>query len=347
MKIHPHILFFISFYFLGNNIISAQQDTLTSDEYQVIKDFDAQLENVDKVDIYPPLPSLDTQRQIIYYSVEPKLLDLEYDAPSIQPLELENKTEKEIYNGFIKTGIGYPLGGIIEGGYQWQQDRFLIGGRGQINGLYNDWQLKHQNYWQGNAAANAEYFFDQGYSLSTDLSYDYQDRNFYGYDHEVLTFEREQVKQYISLFDSGLDFKNNALNPTRLDYEIGGNFYAISDNYIASEIGTEGHVRIGKHFNKKHLLEIKIKNEWLKNNSEDIDYTDNLLAFIPSFTYHHNIFRIKAGINLSLLNIRLFPQCRNISECLQKQCRYFSRMGWPCRTEQFQENIQEESFHHI
>ncbi len=322
------IFSFISF------VLIAQQDTLASDELQVIKDFDAQLEDVDKIDLYPSLPSVDTQRQVLLYSVEPKLLDLEYDAPKIKPILQKSEDPVDTYNGFLRAGISYPLGGVLEAGYQYQPDKFLVGGKTLFQGLFNDWQLDNQRYWYSDTDLNAEYFFDQGFSLSTDIGYKYENRYFYGYDHELISFDRNDIKQYFSTFNAGLDFQNNSVTFSNFDYKLGADFYSITDNYTAFEKGILANAMFGKYFNKEHLLELKVNNNFINNTSDTITYKENLLAIIPSFTFHHKIIRVKAGLNLSLMEdgMNYFPNAEILANVYKNNVAVY--LGWDGHGEQ-------------
>ncbi len=328
-------IFFIPFIFLFSlSSLLGQQDTLPSDELQVIKDFDAQLEDVDKIDLYPPLPAIDTQRQVQYYSVEPKLLDLEYDAPSIQPIMQKTESQPDSYKGFIRTGISYPLGGVLEGGYEYLQDRFLIGGLGKFQGMFNNWQRENQDYWESSAKINSEYFFDQGFSLGGDIGYSYENRLYFGYDPETISFDKKNIQQYFSIFDIGLDFKNNTVTYGDLDYAIEGDFYSMGDNSIADEKGINGMARMSKYFNKKHELEIKINDNYIINNSDSIAYKKNILSLIPSFTYHHSKFRIKGGVNASMIDtdFHFFPNAEILANIYKNNVSVYA--GWDGEAEQ-------------
>ncbi len=328
MKIKIIIITIISSLFFLNNIYT-QQDSLTlpSDELQIIKDFDAQLEEATKIDIYPSLPALDTLRKVQTYIVDPKLLDLTYEAPQIKPIPLLPKALPAYYNGFAKVGIGYPLSPLLEVGYQQFKNKLLIGGKGLYHAAFNDKQLDNQKFNNAKVNINGEYFFNQGFSLGTDLGYQYNNRFFYGYDHDLFTFESNEVQQHFSTIDANLFFKNSALNQGDIHYKIEGDIYNISDNYNAKENAFGGEIYLAKYFNKKHILDFKIKDTYtiFSNNNE---YKANLFQFIPSFTYTHNIFKIKAGVNAALLEegFNIFPDAEVLFNIYKNNVSFY--LGW-------------------
>ncbi len=301
MKSNYRIILSIIFIIIQIINIEAQQDTLPSDEQQIIKDFEADLDDFDKVDIRPALPSIDTQRQVLEYSGEPVLLNLDYDAPKIKPKELATKSNEEIYNGFVKLGLGYPLQGFADVGYSKKSESWLIGGKASYLGAFNTWNLEHQVNQEANARINADHYFYSGFSVGADVNYNLQLPYFYGYDHDIISYDINDVKQYISLADAGIHFKNNFINFGDIDYAAEVRFYNVKDNFIALENGLNAHLRFDKYLgDDKHLIQILVNDDYRINQTDTVNNNNNLLSIEPSFTYHHDKFRIKAGVDLFL-----------------------------------------------
>lgn len=329
-----NIIAIISFVFclFSFNALKAQQDSLPSDEIQIIKDFDAQLNDFDKVDIFASLPKVDTTRQVTSYSVAPNFLTLTYDAPKIKPLLIAPEQLQTSYDGFVRAAIGYPLMPYVEGGYQYQQDNLVVGGKARYHGAF-DWnQLENQKFTDVDADVNAEYQFDQGFALGGNIGYGYDQRFFYGYDNDLFSFESDDVKQYLSLLKAGLEFKNTDQN-SLLDYGINADFYTTNDNYVASEYGVGGTAKLAKFINNKHLAQLKIKNQFTKNTSA-ADYEANLLSILPSFTYHHKKFNVKVGINASLLEktFKMYPDAKVLANVYKENVSVY--LGWKGFAEQ-------------
>ncbi|MGK0387364.1 MAG: hypothetical protein ACI94Y_000090 [Maribacter sp.] len=314
--------------------VQAQQDSIPSDEVQIIKDFDLKLNDVDKVDIFAPLPTLDTTRVINSYKVDPKFLMLSYDAPDIKPLMMDEEPLPSSYNGFIRGAIGYPLSPYAEAGYQHQMNGLLVGGKARYYSAFDLGQLDNQQFMDVNTDINAAYQFDGGFELSGDIEYDYDQRFFYGYNHDLLTFEAKDVKQYFSLFKAGINFRNTDINYGELKYNVGVGLYTLRDNYAASELGVDAAVDFGKYFNQKHLFNIGLSNSLVKNTTSS-DTTSNILSITPSFNYHHDIFRVKAGINGSLLaenKFKLFPDVEVLVNLYKDNISVY--LGWTGHAEQ-------------
>ncbi len=314
--------------------IQAQQDSLPSDEVQIIKEFDAQLNDVDKVDIFAPLPELDTTRPISTYQVDPKFLTLTYDAPSIQPLMMKPEALPENFDGYVRIGFGYPIMPWIEGGYQHQQDNLTVGGKARYLGAFDLNQLDNQQFMDIDTDINAEYQFDQGFSLGGHMGYDYDQRFFYGYDHDSLSFEAEDVKQYFSTINGGIFFKNTDKTYNDIHYSIASDIYSITDNYTAAEWGNHSKANFGKYIKEKHLIDISLDNEFIKNTA-DTSLTNNVLSIMPSFTYHHNKFRVKAGVNASLLNknFKIYPDVKALANIYKNNIAFY--LGWKGWAEAF------------
>jgi hypothetical protein len=331
MKNHILIILAITLFAIQ---AKAQQDSIPSDEVQIIKDFDLKLNDVDKVDIFAPLPQLDTTRVINSYKVDPKFLSLSYDAPKIKPLMMDAEPLQGSYNGFIRGAIGYPLSPYAEAGYQHQMNGLLVGGKARYYSAFDLGQLDNQQFMDIDTDINAAYQFDGGFELGGDIEYDYDQRFFYGYNHDVLTFESKDVKQYFSLFKAGLNFKNTEINYSELKYNVGADLYTLRDNYTAAELGLDAGVSFGKYFNQKHLFSIGLDNSFVKNTTSS-DTTSNILSITPSFTYHHDIFRVKAGINGSLLagnKFKVFPDIEVLANVYKNNISVY--LAWTGHAEQ-------------
>lgn len=64
------------------------QQNLPVDIIQVVKDFDARLDETERVKINPTIPAADTSLLKYRYLVNPGIQELKYGAPQIRPLEI-------------------------------------------------------------------------------------------------------------------------------------------------------------------------------------------------------------------------------------------------------------------
>ena len=84
------------------------QPTLPDEEIDVIKDFEASLEESKKINVTPELPALDTTSRQLTYALPSKSIQIQYLPPRIRPLAIKKDKVDPSYNGFIKLGYGTP-----------------------------------------------------------------------------------------------------------------------------------------------------------------------------------------------------------------------------------------------
>lgn len=302
---------------LGNAL--AQQDSLPTDQVTIIKDFEARIDDHSKVDLPAVLPQVDTTRSIVPYSISPKFLTMEYDAPKLKPLTMKPSPLPEGYPGYAKLAMGYPLMPHAELGYQHQQGTWRYGGKARYRAAFDLNQLEHQQFTDADVDVDVSKEFDAGFLLGASLGYGYDQRFFYGYDHDSLSFEAADIRQHFSQPRFSLHLNSiDAGSPW--DYRIRNAFSHLTDNYSAQEWSNRSQGEASYTLRGKHLAQVQVDHHLIRNSTEDSE-TWNVLAVRPSFTYHHPKFRVKAGLNASLVEdgLRIFPDAEILANVWMKK----------------------------
>ena len=113
MKYLRIILFFV---LSAMSTLAWAQPDLPSEEVEVIKIFEAQLAESEKVAVLPELPSLDTTMAKQTYDVHPKAIDVDYAAPRLKPITYKSEEEiADAYKVYLKLGGGFPKSVYGEG----------------------------------------------------------------------------------------------------------------------------------------------------------------------------------------------------------------------------------------
>lgn len=274
------------------------QPNLPSEEVEVIKDFEARLEDSEKIDAIPELPELDTTIRNLTYTVQPESLQVPYRAPKIRPLAMKRDKVTPAYNGFLKLGYGLPHSPYAELAYNNSKNKnYDVGGQLKYH-TANRKSLDNQRFKDIFGRLNGTYYWDEGYAVGGEMGYALDEVHFYGYDHDVDTFGREEVKQQFKVFDAKAKFFNGERTQGDINYAVGFDFYALNDNYASSETGTDIELSATKWFNENHPLTIVINTDF--TNFEDTAKQNlNNFSLNPTFTYHAQIFKLKIGANLT------------------------------------------------
>lgn len=90
------------------NIAIGQESELKIEDVSVIKDFDVQIADFNKINIDPALPSFDIKSRIYEYKVRPLPVKLDYEKPKIRPLALKPESIEDLINITLKWDMVFP-----------------------------------------------------------------------------------------------------------------------------------------------------------------------------------------------------------------------------------------------
>lgn len=278
-------------------MVQAQTKELPTEAVEIVKNFDARLEDAEKIGISPAPLAMDTTRQRQTYYVEAKPSRLEYPSPRLRPLAFKREEPQERYNGFVKAGYGLPSSPYVEGGYAFRQEDRFDAHIGLLYHAANNSKLENQRFATTDFGIDGNIHLPDRFTVHGDVGFRQDIVSFYGYDHADTTFNESATKQRFNRFSLGGDVFNTAVNDLHVDYKVGASFYSLTDFFDSKESGLDLHLDLTKWFSDSHPLKLKIGNE-LAAFSDTISKKLNTFYIKPEFTYHGEAFRVRAGFNV-------------------------------------------------
>lgn len=296
MQIHHKILLLIPAFCLFSAALFGQKD-LEGDNVTVVKAFNAQLLEANKINVPPTLPALDTTTQKQTYTVPPHPSNIKYDPPKLRPLGLKSAPQEDAYNGYVKLGGGVPNTIYGEGGYYFKGgDKF----DGKIwikhHQLSADKAIENQKFQKTQGLVSTNIFLPNNLAAQINLGYTYDRVHFYGYDHDSLDFSAGRTRQDYKTFDFGARLYNATKNDNDLNFAVTPKFYLLNDFYSNKETHFELGLSAAKWFNEQHVLRIAIKPD-LTQFTDTVSQKLNNIYLQPSFTLHFNFLQLKIGGN--------------------------------------------------
>jgi hypothetical protein len=286
-------------FFLLVAVVAYAQPDLPSEEVEIIKDFEAALEESTKLVLAPELPPLDSTSRKLLYSIPSKTLNVEYLPPKIRPIAMRKDAIPPLYKGYLKLGYGIPASPYGELSYHHADpEKYEIG----INALHhsaNFKDLENQRFSKTDVGIDGTYYNEQGFAVSSNIGYDINQVHFYGYDHDEQTVDREQIKQQFNTFTFGAKLFNGARTEGDINYFAGFDFYRLTDNYASDENNLDIKLGITKWFNEQHELTIGITTDFTTYDDQTEKNNLNNFYLTPSFTFHGDAFKVKVGANLT------------------------------------------------
>ncbi|MEZ5032242.1 MAG: hypothetical protein R2787_12630 [Saprospiraceae bacterium] len=277
--------------------LAAQTTDLPTEAVEIIKNFDARLEDAEKVTIPPAALETDTSKERLSYYVESKVPRLEYDPPRLRPLAFKREILQNQYKGFVKAGYGAPRSPWIEAGYGFQYEDQFDAHIGFLHHSAESTKLENQRFARTAFQLDGNAHLQDKFSVNGKVGFDQDIVSFYGYDHTDTTFNESATKQRFNRFSLGGQVYNTKPNNLDVDYQAGADFYSLTDFFDAKETGLHLHLSLTKWFADSHPLKIEIGNQ-LTAFSDSISKNLNNFYVKPSFTYHADQFRIRGGFNL-------------------------------------------------
>ncbi len=274
----------------------AQKD-LEGDNVTVVKAFDAQLLEANKINVPPTLPALDTNTQKQNYTVPPHPSNIKYDPPKLRPLGMKTAPKEDDYNGFVKLGGGVPNAIYGEGGYYFKSDEKFDGKIWlKHHRLSADKAIENQNFQKTQGLLSTNIFLPKNLAAQINLGYTYDKIHFYGYDHDSLEFSPGRTRQDYKTLDLGARLYNSQRTDSDLNFAVAPKFYLLNDFYSNKETHFEMGLSATKWFNEKHALRVNIRPDMTKF-VDTVEQTLNNIYLQPSFTLHFDFLQLKIGGN--------------------------------------------------
>lgn len=271
---------------------------LSNEHVDIVKDFDARLLESYKLQVAPRLPDLDTFTKAQEYLVPAHPLNLSYDPPQLRPIGIKSTKPPEPFRGFARLGAGAP-------NQFWAESGYYFGSPDKMDGTIsfrhhsgnNNKRRENQRFGNNDLKAKGTLYLPGNMAVSAHAGYSFDQLHYYGYDNDEFSFDQEAVRQRFNMLDLGGAFFNTESNNLDINYWIKPRFYHLKDRFANKENGIHVETGAEKWFSKKHLLRLNML-------AESTSYTDTLpqklnnLALQPSFTFHADILKVKAGLNL-------------------------------------------------
>ncbi|MBK7343572.1 MAG: hypothetical protein IPJ06_11085 [Saprospiraceae bacterium] len=209
--------------------LTAQTKELPTEAVEIVKNFDARLEDAQKVGISPASLALDTTVQRQTYFVDARPSHLDYPAPRLRPLAFKRDQVLDHFNGFVKAGYGLPASPYVAGGYAFRQEDRFDAHLGILYHAADNKKLENQRFTSTAFDLDGNVHLPDRLTVHGDIGFHQDIVSFYGYDHLDTTFNESATKQRFNRFALGGEVFNTSVNDLLLDYTIGANYYSLTD----------------------------------------------------------------------------------------------------------------------
>jgi len=271
---------------------------LPAEQVEVVKQFEARLEDARKVNIVPEPPAQRVLKSFDY-NVSIKPLALNYLEPSIRPLSIAKEAPRKFYRGFAEISAGNLR--TLDAGFGYH---YLTARETEIflNGDFFTQENKKelfQKYRKIDVDLGVQHHLNE--LVSFQLGSNYKQRNVAFYGSPLDDFTEVDSSQYFrNLRNYGVNFKlwNSEENEFDLDYMIGfdyQNFSLVNENLYENnfDLNLLARKRIAEEFSAEISGLVDISNIL---DTATLSYNNYHIR--PKLAYHTDDFGLSAGIDL-------------------------------------------------
>lgn len=285
---------------LSTHLSAQEDDTLESESVEIIKKFEAQLAESDKLDINPTLPPIDSSNRFANYQINAKPLLIDYPAPDIKPIAMKSEDLPEVKNAFLKAGAGIPnmyygelsyFGTIL--------DKVDFGAGANYHRADNSNNNENQRFINTNAFLQGSYKINERNSLQSKVDFREQIDHFFGYDNDLFSFDRDDVQQRFRTVNIATSYLSPDNDIDKFNYGGKVNLYRHGDLFDSREVGAAFNASVKKYIKRQHPLGLEFIGDFSSlRDSADIKQSLNTFTIRPTASFHAEKFKVLIGGNL-------------------------------------------------
>ncbi|MGB1248513.1 MAG: hypothetical protein ACPG4Z_06475 [Chitinophagales bacterium] len=293
-----HILYIIAI--ISTTTVIAQNTTedgnLGNENVVVVKDYEAFIEDAQRIKINPATPEQEFEKIDVEYNVPNKLMNLDYPAHTMRPLAMPKLKREKYQNSYLRIGFGTQLSPLAEIAYHDDNlEDFQFGAYYKHLSAYGQ-KIKNQSFRDNEAGIYFQYF-KKKIQIGADVNYTQNVDYFYGYNHDSLEFKKDEIKQRVSEVGASVYMTNGAANMKNVDFAQTLSFSNMSDAYDVKEWYVNFQTDISKTFNNKHIIhtfgEVDVSN-YIPTFGDDLEREYFQLG--ADYTFNNDDFKLTAGL---------------------------------------------------
>ncbi|MBK9734287.1 MAG: hypothetical protein IPO92_04675 [Saprospiraceae bacterium] len=283
--------------------IFAQTDTLKTkiqlNQVEVIKSFEANLEEAEKITIKSVLPVQKPFNPTYKYDITIVPVELKYPAPQIKPLAMNPDGPFQINKAYLRAGYGALHNPEVLAGYHnSKKDLYDTGIHIDYSSLDNSTKNPYQKYANLGARIYGSYMVKENIKLYGGLDVSSKTRYFYHTDLGVDSlFSGAESKRTLNSIIINAGIKNAERTKHDINYDIN---LALKNLNITNEKARENGISVKgmteKYFGETTVVMLDGKFEYTGLNADSV-FSISTLKFVPTIKTQFGNLIINAGIN--------------------------------------------------
>lgn len=269
-----------------------------NEEVIVVKEYEATIQDAQKVNIQPNIPEVEETKPVLTYSAPAKdYKDIPFEANPLKPLSISKEKLEKYNTSFIKIGFGSQLMPLAQLAYNDNKTKNLKFGIFYNHLSAHEYKkVKNQRFSDDDAGVYLKYY-PSTFEVGTNFTFRNYRTHFYGTDS---SFEAKNVRQVFRTYDANIYFKNAQRNKLGIDFKQTLRFNYLQETYgKAYEWLVSGRTDIKKGFLKYHsaggifFFDIpKLKNDSLTLERYRFD-------IMPGYSFNNDDWKARAYLGIA------------------------------------------------
>lgn len=281
--------------------VSVFGQKLPSEQVEVLKKFEANLAQSQKLGTSPILPAIEDVSTKLNYTVPTKLLTLSYEAPKLKPVALKRDKPDPTYKFYSKIGYGTPNMPFLDLHYGSGASKDLLYHFHAYHNSANNNRNQENQRFSSTLVEGDLIKYGEDFAIGGNLGYNHDIVHFYGYPNvtDSILYPQDSVRQQFGLIAGNVHLFNSELTNGDLNYDVGLDFYNLAELHDGNEFGVDVHLDFTKWINDAHAFKLTLGNDLTTFNGDSIRQTNNVTYVKPNFTFHGGTFQFKVGANMA------------------------------------------------
>lgn len=289
---------------------SAQKDTARRQSIEITSSYKPVLRNAAKMNFSASHLNADSNRTVGGYTIPAQNLFYTYQPGVLKPLALQPDTSMQLgTRNFIKAGFGNYSTPYVSAGFGFGDGKTVLAN------VYADYvsskgNIKNQDYNELNIKVAGSYFTETN-EVYGSAAMRQQGYHLYGYNHDTLTYDKDQVLQGFQTLKLAGGIRNKKVTETGINYDpnIEINMFSSKDKLTENSLLLTAPVykTFEDVFTIKLTAQADITSFKSKNLDSNVSFSNNVFYLAPELMYvsPESMFNIHAGVTPAWDNNKL------------------------------------------
>lgn len=310
----------------------AQVTDLGSQEVTIISDYQARIEEANKITFVPQSPEAPIPDTNLNYSVPERLIELAYTPAELKPLGVPKEKPPKYRNSYIKLGFGNRITPLAEVVYNESALKNTKVGASFYH-LSSIGKRENQRFSDNQANAYVDHYVGM-FKISGDFSFNRDVHHFYGYDPDSFSFDAKDVRQRIRSFSGQAGFATAKENKADINFSQDFRFRQSTDIGSIKEWAFVGKTKFAKEIEKVNNLDAHFTFDINHIDFNDtVGYGRDIFDAGIKYTFNNGDWHLSGGVSLVYDDsiFYAFPDLYASKKLFEEKIIFYA--GWQRRLE--------------